>query len=110
LLLAVLEVGDHPNLEQLSESFGGAAAFLLCDLFQMHPVASHHWVDGVIVDTATIQAGRLVVIDGRAWCADHRTQWLVPLEIRCAFDDERSVKKQLQPPSDDTVRLRAKQG
>jgi hypothetical protein len=82
-----LESGETLDLRQLSDSFGTAVERLLCDLFQMHSAASRYWVDGLIVDVATIKTGRVLAITGRAWCANHNTQWQVPAEILFAFSD-----------------------
>jgi hypothetical protein len=62
---------------------------VLCDLFSQHEVASRHWVDGVIIDTVTLEPSRIVVAKGHAWCADHREQWQIPTEIVCRFSDGR---------------------
>src|SRR5262245_473294 len=91
-LLAVLEPSHVPNLDELSKSFGTAAEWLLCDLFRVHPAASRYWVDGVVVDVAAILRRRQVLLKGRAWCADHRTQWQVPTEIVCAFKEAEPVE------------------
>jgi hypothetical protein len=90
LLLAVLEAGDRPNL-QLSVSFGSAFEFLLCDLFKLHAAAACYWVDGLLVDATMLTATRVVVVKGRAWCADHKTQWQVPAEIICEFSEAGSA-------------------
>src|SRR5262245_14317065 len=84
-LLAHMEAGSRPDLQQLSRSFGAALEFLLCDLFRLHPAGSSYWVDGVLVDATAMQAPRVAVLKCRAWCADHAAQWQVPAEITCTF-------------------------
>lgn len=82
-----MEVGDCPDLDILSRTFGAAVEYMLCDLFSQHKAAAHYWVDGVIIDGVTLQPDRIVVAKGRAWCADRREQWQIPAEIECRFSE-----------------------
>jgi hypothetical protein len=86
-LLATIEAGDKPDLELVSNGLGTDVEWLLCDLFRLDEATSRYWVDGVTIDTATLKPNRILVLTGRAWCADHREQWEVPSEIGCRFSD-----------------------
>ena len=73
----------------LSQGLGTTLEYLLCDVFQLDASATRYWVDGVLIDTATLDSG-VVVLRGCAWCADHKAQWQVPTEVTFWFSDERS--------------------
>jgi hypothetical protein len=88
-VLATLEEGRKPDLEVVSNTLGTDIERLLCDLFRLDEAMARYWVDGVIIDTASSSPGRVLVLRGRAWCADHREQWQVPTEIACRFSDDR---------------------
>jgi len=89
VLLSSLEEGELPDLGILTRTFGTAFEFAICDLFSQDEASSRYWVDGVIIDAVTSHPGRIVEVRGTAWCADHREQWQVPVEIVCRFADDR---------------------
>jgi hypothetical protein len=84
-------------LGSLSQGIGTTLEHLLCDLFRLDASASRYWVDGVLVDSVTLETG-VMVIRGPAWCADHERQWKVPTEVTFRFAEEadpRSLSMQL---------------
>jgi hypothetical protein len=84
-VLTTMEAGDKPDLTTVSNNLGTDVEWLLCDLFRLDEATAKYWVDGVMIDAARLESSRILVLTGRAWCADHREQWQVRSEVPCRF-------------------------
>lgn len=93
-LVSELESGDEIDLTALAQGIGSTLEYMLCSLFSEHEAARAYWVDGVILNTPTLLPRGGIVAVGYAWCADHREQWQVPVQVTFSLSDrpERQVE------------------
>lgn len=84
-MLMRLEGGELVDLQVASQTFGSTIEYLLGDLLSNDDTASRYWIDGFIIDEASLLRLRVVLTTGRAWCADHARQWQVPAQVASCF-------------------------
>jgi len=60
--------------------------------FQALPHTRRYWLDGIDPLAVEFSSPGHLLVRGKAWCADHSTQWLVPCELEVIFASETPVR------------------
>lgn len=72
---------DPPGAGNELRYFEAAVERMLWRLWDTSPRTAGYWEDGVLLDSVERSGSQALCFDGRLWCADHRAQWLVPMQV-----------------------------